>query len=49
MKKVKKAKKTVKKGFVDMSTPKGLAKGFRNMAKGLVCHGDPNDPVISGA
>ena len=49
MKKVQEAKKTAKKGFVDMSTPKGLAKGFRNMAKGLVCHGDPKDPVISRA
>ena len=49
MKKVQEAKKTAKKGFVDMSTPKGLAKGFRNMAKGLVCHGDAKDPVVSRA
>lgn len=49
MKKVREAKKTAKKGFVDVSTPKGLAKGFRNMAKDLVCHGDPKDPVVSRA
>lgn len=47
MKKIKEAKKTAKKGFVDVSTPKGLAKGFRKMAKELVCHGDSNDPVVS--
>ena len=49
MKKVQEAKKTAKKGFVDVSTPKGLAKGFRKMAKELVCHGDPKDPVVSRA
>ena len=49
MKKVREAKKTAKKGFVDVSTPKGLAKGFRNMAKDLVCNGDPKDPVVSRA
>lgn len=49
MNKVQEAKKTAKKGFVDVSTPKGLAKGFRNMAKDLVCHGDPKDPVVSRA
>ena len=49
MKKVQEAKETAKKGFVDVSTPKGLAKGFRNMAKDLVCHGDPKDPVVSRA
>lgn len=49
MKKVQEAKKTAKKVFVDVSTPKGLANGFRKMAKGLVCHGDPKDPVVSRA
>ena len=49
MKKAKKEKKAARKGFVDVSTPKGLAKGFRNMAKDLVCHGDPKDPVVSRA
>jgi len=34
------------KSKVDVSTPKGLAKAFRNMAKSIICHGDPNDEVV---